>query len=138
MSFSGLATASTKKRRSTRRRSDVHLPPSYKTSLLCPTLSLYPSLFTSLSYLLNGRQHIGHVWPMRPQQNTNTCLTWDDRSHVGYIGRRRLITARMLTHQCTSLTQTEYWDVMVSETYCAVQPMRIERQEQSRQLKKNK
>lgn len=42
----------------------------------------------SLCYLLNGRQHIGHTVPMRLQQNTTTCLAWDNKSQSHrYIGR---------------------------------------------------
>lgn len=33
-----------------------------------------------LCYLFNGRQHTGHTGPMRLQQNTSTCLPWDNKS----------------------------------------------------------
>lgn len=55
------------------------------TSSLC--FSSPHSFSAPLCYLLSGRQHTGHAVPMRLQQNTTTCLTWDNKSqsHMGTL-----------------------------------------------------
>lgn len=88
-----------RKRMSVKKGSDVHLPPSYKTSHPLSVFPLPHSLSASLSYLLNGRQHIGHAVPMRLQQNTTTCLTWDNKSqsHMGTLAEASQPSSAMLT-----------------------------------------
>lgn len=88
-----------RKRMSAKKGSDVHLPPSYKTSHPLSVFPLPHSFSASLSYLFNGRQHIGHTVPMRLQQNTTTCLTWDNKSqsHMGTLAEASQPSSARLT-----------------------------------------
>lgn len=78
--------------------SDMHLPPSYKTSHPLSVFPLPHSFSASLCYFFNGRQHIGHTVPMRLQQNTTTCLTWDNKSqsHMGTLAAASQPSSAML------------------------------------------
>ena len=74
-------------------RSDMHLPPWYKTSLpLSVSLSFFPpSLSCSLCYILKGRQsrqHSGHTVPKRLQQYTTACLPRDNKTHSRRCSQR--------------------------------------------------
>lgn len=76
-----------------------YLPPSYITSHP-PSCFCSPPLFSlPLCYLFNGRQHTGHTVPMRLQQNTTTCLTWDNKSqsHMGTLPEAARASSTMPT-----------------------------------------
>lgn len=103
--FSGTATIIYRKRMSAQKEVTCTYLHHTKPHILSPCLSLSVCFSLSLCYLLNGRQHIGHTVPMRLQQNTTTCLTWDNKSqsHMGTFGRGWSTILSMRTHNLPQL-----------------------------------